>query len=148
MLTELCEYLKNWFNTDMPKRYGSFTVANGKVEGLEDMLTNGQYFRIVGSLFNDGVYKYGDEKGLEDETFNGAIWAMAVPKRAVTLARDIEDWQAKYGGNDSENMSPYTSESFAGYSYSKSSGGSSDTDFGDGSWQKQFKSRLARWRKI
>lgn len=148
MLTELCEYLKNWFDTNQPKRFGTFTISSGKVEGLEDMLASGQYFRIVGSVFNDGVYKYGSEEDLQDEVFDGAVWAMAVPKRALNLARDIEGWLAKYGGNDSASMSPYTSESFGGYSYSKSGGGSEDTDFGDGSWQKQFKSRLARWRKI
>ena len=149
MLTELCEYLKNWFDTDQPKRFGSFTISGGKVQGIEDMLVEGQYFRVVGSVFNDGVYKYGSEEELQDEVFDGAIWAMAVPKRAVTLARDIDDWMTKYGGNDSAAMSPFQSESFGGYSYSKGGGGSDDSDFGgDESWQKHFKSRLARWRKI
>ena len=43
--------------------------------------------------------------------------------------------------------SPYQSESFGGYSYTKASAGSSDS--GEGiTWQKKFKSQLNQWRKI
>lgn len=151
MLTEMCEYLKNYFDTDQPKRIASFTIQNGKVQGIEDMLAVGQYYRIVGSLFNDGVFKYGTEadENLTDEVFDGAIWAMAVPKRAVKLADDIAAWEAQYGKIDSEAMSPYQSESFGGYSYTKKGGDTSSDGISDpNSWQAAFKSRLARWRKI
>ena len=149
MLTELCEYLKNWFDTDQPKRFAKFTVESGKVAGIGDMLEVGQYYRIVGSTFNDGVYQYTEEPNgdLQDETFTGAIWAMRIPKRALKLANDIQEWMDKYGGIDSQSMSPYQSESFGGYSYSKSNGGAS-SDTGSGSWEDVFKSRLVRWRKI
>ena len=151
MLTELCDYLKNWFDTNQPKRFATFTVSGGKVEGLDTMLQIGQYYRIVGSVFNDGVYKYSMEadENLTDEVFDGAVWAMAVPKRVIKLADDIAAWEEQYGGVNSAAMSPYQSESFGGYSYSKASGGSSEdgTD-NPGSWQAAFKSRLVRWRKI
>ena len=146
MLTELCEYLKNWFDEDMPKRITSFTISGGKLQDVDDMLSEGQYYRIVNSKFNDGVYKYGDAD-LEDETFDGAVWAMRVPKRMITLAKDIEAWQKQYGDVSGQNMSPYQSESFGGYSYSKG-GGSSDDAYGSDSWQGKFKSRLDRWRKV
>lgn len=151
MLTELCEYLKNWFDTNLPKRIAKFTISDGKVQGVGDMLQNGQYYRIVGSVFNDGVYQYqaDPDDSLQDEIFEGAVWAMAVPKRAVKLASDIAEWMEKYGSVGSEAMSPYQSESYGGYSYSKSVGGSSDSDSGGGApWEDAFKNRLMRWRKI
>ena len=111
---------------------------------------DGQYYRICGSVFNDGVHKYGDESdSLVDESFDGAVWAMAVPPAVIALDADITAWQEKYGGAESEAMSPFTSESFGGYSYSKSSrSGTSGDDAGAGSWQSAFAGRLNMWRKI
>ena len=147
MLTEVCQYLKNWFNRKpdgrkYPEWSGTFTIENGALN-LE--LADGQYFRIMGSLFNDGVHQHGVDV-LTDETFDGAVWSMGVPPEVVQLAHDIEAWQANYGTSLSPNMSPYQSESFGGYSYSKGGGGSSDTD--SGTWQGAFATRLAPWRKI
>ena len=149
MLTDLCEYLKNWFDRDLPKRHATITIKDGKVQDVSDILTVGQYYRIVGSVFNDGVYQYSTDAdpNLTDEVFDGAIWTMAVPKRVINLSKDIDDWQAKYGSVDSENMSPYQSESFGGYSYSKGGGSSSDGSSTQ-SWEDVFKSRLNRWRKV
>ena len=151
MLTEICQYLKNWFNrkpdgTDYPKYYGIFTIEDGTIQ-MDGQLADGQYFRIMGSLFNDGIHKYGSDV-LTDETFNGSVWALSIPPQIVQLATDIEQWQAKYGSIDSEAMSPFQSESFGGYSYSKSGGGASDGVSGGGTWQTAFRDRLASWRKI
>lgn len=142
MLTSLCKELNNWFDTD--RYFGTFTIASDTIEGVE--LQDGQFFRIVGSVFNDGVYQYPASE-LKDETFNGAIWAMALPAEVIALADKIEAWQTKYGGVDSENMSPYTSESFGGYSYNKSGGGSS-ADGKAGTWQGAFASELSKYRKV
>lgn len=144
MLTELCQYLKNWF--DREHFHGKFTITDGSID-LHDHLQSGQYFRIIGSVFNDGVHQYPSEE-LTDETFVGTIWAMAVPPLVIELSADIDDWIAKYGGTDSAAMSPYQSESFGGYSYSKSGGGASDGTSLAGTWQGVFASRLNRWRKI
>lgn len=154
MLTELCQELRNWFNRkpdgeDMPKWIGTFRIASGSIAGLE--LTNGQYYRIIGSLFNDGVHKYGDASDtLTDEEFEGVVWSMAVPPQIVTLANDIAAWVDKYGGIDSSAMSPFNSESFGGYSYSKSSGGSTSCggSSGGGTWQSVFAGRMKYWRKL
>ena len=148
MLSQICLYLKNWFDYGQTKYFGTFTIENGTFDVLNDIQT-GQYYRIVGSVFNDGIYKRGSEKAdtLKDETFDGAVWLMAVPKDVESLATEIAMWQEKYGSLDSENMSPYQSESFGGYSYSKSSGG----DSGNGtsvSWQNTFADRLRRYRKV
>lgn len=146
MLAELCKELKNWdFQKRAEKHFGEFEIRDGQLVGFEDKLANGQYFRIVESTFNDGIYKY-PAKQLKDEKFDGAVWAMAIPEEVIALAEDIKNWRNKYEGIGSPNMSPYNSESFGGYSYSKSGGGS--TTDGSGTWKKVFASRMNKWRKI
>ena len=142
-LTDICTYLKNWF--ERKKYYDTVVIRDGSLTGFDGILQDGQYYRIVGSVFNDGVHKFGDNTDvLTDETFDGSVWAMAIPPTVIALASDVKEWVAKYGGVDSPSMSPYNSESFGGYSYSKS-GGSTD---GTGGWQSAFGNRLSPYRKI
>lgn len=149
MLTEICQYLHNWFNrkpdgSDYPKYSGAFVVVNGELD--MDDLAEGQYFRIMGSLFNDGVHKKG-EGDLKDESFDGEIWSMGVPPQIVALSDNIGAWVKKYGDTDGAALSPYQSESFDGYSYTKQA--SAGTSGGSGvSWSSVFGSSLAPWRKI
>ena len=149
MLTEICLYLKNWFDFHQRKFFGEFTIKDGAITNpVADKIQTNQYYRIVGSVFNDGVHKKGSEE-LADETFRGAVWLMAVPKEVIDLATEIEAWQAKYGSLDSENMSPYQSESFGGYSYSKASGGNNEASGSSvPTWQGVFGARLRRYKKI
>lgn len=137
MLEEVLMYLNNWFIADTEQ--GTFTIENGSIE-LPSLLPN-QYFRIIGSVFNDGLHKQGDTD-LDDETFTGTIWYLAVPKLIISLVAEIEEWQSKYGATAA---SPYASESFSGeYSYTKGSGSNGTvTD-----WKAQFASRLASFRKL
>lgn len=139
MLTELCGVLRNWFETD--RISGTYTVENGSI--TLPFLQNGQFFRVVGSVFNDGVHQYPDY-AMTDETFDGSIWPMSVPPALLCLGEEIKAWQEK---NGDIAASPYTSESFGGYSYSKSTSGSA-TGAGMVTWQSVFKSRLNQWRKI
>ena len=157
MLTELCAFLKNWFVAEMC--YGDFKVADGLVtwaDGTELPLQDGQYFRIIGSIFNDGCHSYhigaeGEESPsnptLKDEEFNGSVWTMAVPPDVIALAKEIEAWRTKYEGADSPALSPYNSESFGGYSYSKSAGNTASGATGT-TWQSVFGNRLIRYRKV
>lgn len=128
---------------------GEFSIENGELTGDIDLLKN-QYYRIVGSVFNDGVHQYGVDVLIDEPIFEGAVWYMAVPPEVVKLAKDIEDWQKKYGGADSAAMSPYNSESFGGYSYSKGGGGSASGGGGStgADWKSAFASRMNQWRKI
>ena len=143
MLGEVCQEINNWF--DKKRYFGEFVISDGVLQPGDFELLNGQYFRIIGSTFNDGVYQYPAEK-LADETFSGAIWAMAVPPAVIAISNEIEDWVNKY--TDAMN-SPYQSESFGGYSYTKkSSSGFSGSDSSTTTWQGVFASRLNRWRKI
>ena len=146
MLTELCQELRNWF--DLERHNGTFTIEGGSITA--PFLLSGQYFRVVGSVFNDGVHCFGDENDeLTDETFDGAVWALGIPKAVLDLSREIDEWCNKYADVNSAAMSPFTSESFGGYSYSKSGGASTSGNAGDGAtWQGTFRSRLNMWRKI
>ena len=136
-LAELCGDLRNYFDYD--RREGTYTISGGvlTVDGLQ----TGQYFRIAGSVFNDGVYMY-PATGLIDETFTGMIWFMAVPLDVVNLVSDINAWEDKYAAG---LAGPYQSESFGGYSYTKKSGSGSGGEY---TWKDAFKSRMDRWRKI
>ena len=143
MLTELCKELNNWFERE--KRSGSFRIVNGMLEA--DCLLPGQYFRGMGSLFNDGVHQYGNDF-LNDEDFTGSVWSLAIPVAVIKLSEDIDAWRAKYEAPDSSAMSPYMSESFGGYSYSKGSAISGTGTGGATSWRTSFASRMNAWRKI
>lgn len=144
---EVCQYLKNWFDRNQPKYIGKITINNGALSETYGLKV-GQYFRIIDSTLNEGVYKY-PLTTLTDETFNGAIWGMALPKAFLALLDEIEAWKAKYAAADSAAMSPFTSESVPGvYSYSKNSGGNDTTTDKSGTWQGVFGSRLAPYRKM
>ena len=146
MLTELCQELKNWFEREI--HFGTFTIEGGQLAD-SSFLQDGQYFRVVGSVFNDGVHQEPADD-LVDESFEGAIWAMAVPPTVIALSDRIDEWTEKYGGVDSASMSPFQSESFGGYSYSKGSGSSSGSSGGSSvpTWKSVFADDLNRWRKI
>jgi hypothetical protein len=151
MLTEICQDLKNWFDGNQPKLYDTFEISGGRIitDTFTEVIQNNQYFRIIDSTFNDGVYQYTEALRLTDETFDGSIWLMAIPKEVITLADEIAAWNNKYGGVDSSLMSPFSSESFGGYSYTKASAGSGSSDGSSApTWQSMFAKRLNLWRKI
>ena len=147
---EVCQYLKNWF--DKNRYMGEIQIENGALSESYGLLAN-QYFRIIGStLNNDGVYQY-PITTLTDETFDGAIWGMSLPRAFIALLDDIEAWKARFNSLDTRDgkqaMSPFNSESFGGYSYSKSNGGTGDTNKDkSGTWQGVFGARLAPYRKM
>ena len=152
MLAEICRFLRNWFEVD--KYFATFTISDGTVKfsnGSAVPILSGQYFRIVGSVFNDGIYSNPTKAGaLVDEVFTGAVWALAIPKEILEISDEIDEWVTTYGGAKSEANSPYSSESFAGYSYSKASQSGSDgaLDASAGDWRSVYASRLREWRKI
>ena len=128
---EMCASLRNYFALDPIS--GEFTIKDSDI--TVPGLVRGQYFRIDGSVFNDGVHRYGEISMNGDETFTGTITPMSVPPAFEAVAAEIEEWKQK---NAEVINSPYQSESFGGYSYTK----------GSASWQGVFAKRLNRWRKI
>lgn len=150
-MTEICQYLKNWFDRDQKKWRGKINITGSAItcDNKPVALQSGQYYRIIGSLFNDGVHVLAETDQLTNEEFTGVIWSMAVPPDFASLVGEIEAWQAKYGNPDSYALSPYNSESFGGYSYTKSNGSSGSLNNGGaGTWQGTFAKRLSMWRKI
>ncbi len=137
MLNEVCAEIRNYFVNEIHN--GTFEIVGGKIAPL-DFIQENQYFRIVGSVFNDGVYKNTADLVLTDEIFSGAVWSMAVPPCVIDLAAEIK----AFNESDAGKPSPYTSESFGGYSYSKAT----DSDGVPLTWQKVFANRLNKYRRI
>ena len=139
MLEQVLMNIRRWFPVEGGIHSGTFTIKHGGI--TLPFLADGQYFRICGSVFNDGLHQY-NVLDLVDETFTGTIWALAIPKAVIELADEIQKWQEK---NGEASVSPYQSESFGGYSYSKAT----DAETGGAvTWQSVFKRQLSAWRKI
>lgn len=144
-------YVRNYFIRE--RHIGDFSISGGMLSP-HDFLLDGQRFYITGSFLSDGVYTYhpdgikndddSAEVDLKDENFSGVVYLLAVPPAFIALVQQIEEWVGKFG--DAAN-SPYQSESFNGYSYSKSSGGSADGGSSP-TWQSTFRSQLNQWRKV
>ena len=133
MLDEICRHIRNYFVRDLYR--GEYSIVNGSID--LGFLKKGQYFRIVGSTFNDGVWQYPTSE-LTDETFVGVIGAMSVPPAFIALADEIKAYAEK------DTATAFTSESFGGYSYTKAT----DANGAPIGWQKVFASRLSKWRKL
>ena len=143
MIGQICDYIHNYFANDGDKHAGEYSIENGSI--TLPFLLNGQYFRVIGSALNDGVYQY-PAYGLSDETFNGEIWAMRVPRDVLQIASEVAEWVEKYGD---KAASPFQSENVIGvYNYAKAMGGQG-ADYGPrSSWHDVFGTRLSRWRKL
>lgn len=136
MLEQILMHLNNWFLVPGGVYEDTYTVEDGGI--ALPFLATGQYFRVIGSVFNDGLHQY-PATDMTAETFDGAIWALAVPKQVVALADEIQAWTAKQG-----SPSPYTSESFGGYSYSKATGANGVAV----GWREVFAGQLKPWKKL
>ena len=140
ILDELCSEIRNWFEVKIGG--GTFTVRNGMIEP-HNFLKDGQYFRICGSVFNDGVHLFSSSfiPSLTDEAFDGTVWAMAVPPAVIALAGEIKDYKASGEGN----ATAIVSESVGGHSVSRATGKDGIPATG---WERVFAKRLNKWRKI
>ena len=145
MLTEICQYLHNYFEYE--KHFGLISIIGDVVfcDGEEIEMDEGQYFVLFRERFAIGVYQYGDE--LTDKTFMGSVWLMDIPDAILKANEWAEQWMEKNGGVDSAANSPFQSESFGGYSYSK--GNNSNGKAGVGIFdQASFVGMLAPYRKL
>ena len=145
-LSIFCEEVNNYFNAHK-KIVGDFTITGGNIQLPEGVLKTNQYFRIKNSTFNDGVHKY-PATDLESETFSGQIWPMAVPATVMDLVAAIIEWRTKYEAAGSAAMSPYTSESFSKYSYTKAAGGNATDGSDKTTWQGAFANQLKLYRRV
>lgn len=161
MLYEIMNHIHNFFPVKGAAITGEITIGDwifdtlnfdvGVTEDTKDLrysttairlpLQDGQYYLVSGSIFNDGVYQYhkGNTAPLQEETFNGVVVPLAIPKLFLSLVDEISEWQAKNG-----NLGAYQSESFGGYSYSRATNSKGETY----TWQDAFRARLNPWRKM
>ena len=136
LITQICRHIKNYFEYEFHP--GSYTVSDGKISPC-DFLIEGDFYRISGSRYNDGVHRH-PASDLKDESFDGIVSLMALPDGFLKTVSEIES----YCSSDDTSASPYLSESFGGYSYTRLTG----SDGVGIPWQRAFKSRLNEWRKI
>lgn len=134
MLETILNHLHNWFPIRGAARAGTFEIVSGAFANV-DFLKDGQYFRVKGSVFSDGLHQY-PAFNLADETFDGEIWPLAIPVQVIELAEEIEQWR------DKNPETGKISESFENYSYTRASSGGEVVG-----WQRVFASRLNHWRK-
>lgn len=114
-ITRICAWLKNHF---LYKKYeGTFTLVSG-IAPLDSLL-DGQYFVIVNSVLNNGVFQNTAESlaKLRPETFTGRIWSMSVPVDFEELIADSNAFEEKVQELGVADKG-FSSESFGGYSYS------------------------------
>lgn len=136
MIGEILAYLKNYFVVET--YHGTFTIEDGQ-EPKGVPFHDGQYYRVIGSIYNDGVWQAGNDT-LVSETFTGTVQLLAIPPDLVMLAHEIEEFH-----NKPENQNTaYTSESWNGYSYTRRT----DKNGRPLSWTTLYASRLNRWRKL
>ena len=135
MLEAILNSLHNWFLIPGAARSGTFEVVSGTLD--VDFLKCDQYFRVEGSVFNDGLHQH-PGVDMQDEVFDGTVYPMAVPRAVIELADEIKTWC------ETNPVSDKTSESFDGYSYTRSGGNGGYI----GGWQAAFASRLSPWKKV
>lgn len=142
MLEQTLRELKNYFIKKV--WYGTFTVSEGRLD-LQGRIQEGQYFKIHGSVFNDGVYQYPATE-LHDEVYVGEVWCLAIPKPVLDAVAAKEAWLAT---NSDVLNSPFASESFGGYSYSKKGSASGNGVGGGGVTSGTiYDDTLRQWKKI
>lgn len=137
-LNLICAEINNYFAVD--KIFDKFEIKDGKLTTDNINVAKNQYFRIVGSMFNDGIYQHPDTN-LIDESFDGAIWLMIVPQDILDLSKKIEEWEANHA---KQAESPYQSESLNPYSYSLKTG----SDGKSFTWKDAFANQLKTFRKL
>lgn len=147
MIEAVCAHVHNYFETDKNTGLrmiypGTYKIVNGSI--TLPFLLNGQYFRILGSEMNDGVYQY-PAADMIDETFTGVIWKMRPPRPFLELVDEIDEWLEKYGDT---MRNPYQSEDVIGvYRYTKMTSGKVTGDY-IATWQNVYKDQLNEWRLL
>lgn len=142
-ITRMCTILHNFFTDKNHIFYNIYTIPDNILNN--NFINKGQYFRITGSCFNNGVYCNISEdlKRLKNETFKGSIWVMDVPPDFISLCEEVERFNAKIA-ELSGNFRGYSAESWGGYSYNLPTSAPSYMH----DWQYKIKQAMNAYRKI
>jgi hypothetical protein len=146
ILEQVLNHIHNWFVYDQMDVRCS--IEGGSLPASVS-IPDGAWYRVQGSLFNDGLHQHPADD-LTDETFDGTITVCAIPNALLDVVEEIEEWQDAYSAGQKKALgSPYSSESFDGYSYNmRDYSGSNSASGGLSGWQAEFASRLNPWRKV
>lgn len=144
ILEEVLYHIHNWFVRETIHVSATAVTGSKLPASISSRLLDGQWYRIEGSYLNDGLHQHPDTE-LSDETFDGTISLLAIPKPLLSVAEQIGEW---IKANGTAAHGPYASESFGGYSYTMKSDSWSQNGSGLSGWQLAFKSDLNPWRKI
>lgn len=144
ILEEVLYHIHNWFEREAVS--SNVRIEDGSLPAsVSSHLLEGQWYRIDGSVLNDGLHQHPADD-LTDETFEGTVTTLVIPRPLLRIAEDIAAWQE---ANGKAVDGPYASESFDGYSYSlKSDSGSNSGSGGLSGWRLAFRDRLNPFRKI
>ena len=152
-MIDIMKEIKNFFIATI--EYGDFAIEDGILSVNEDYLI-GQYIYIpgavrrrnetVGSILNEGIYLVQDTLitlvGVQDEAWTGAVCGLAIPQDFWELANEIAVFQAE--ASKSPAAGAISSESFAGYSYSKVTNASGLPV----TWRDAYAGRLNKYRRL
>lgn len=161
----LCAATHNYHETD--RVIDDYAIENGNIS--LPFLVAGQFFRIVGSKFNDGVYIYSEDYIFRDATWDDVLkdnrdWNSITeeewgelkhvelideefhggvwPMRMPRAFLTLAKEIEEYNSSEAAKASPYISESISGhYSYTKANNH-------DNAWESVFSVKLKRWRKV
>ncbi len=139
---EVMRHINNFFERGY--RATEYTITGGALEPA-DLLRPGLWVCITGSFYHDGAWRIDADLRLEDlpentpdETFTGRVWLLAPPPAFLALCDEIAEFVQK------NSVTPYQSESFGEYSYTKAQGKGG----GILSWQEAFADRLQPYRHM
>ena len=146
MLERVLTHIHNFFD------HGSFYLSDCTIEGgrlpRSVTLPEGVWYRIEGSLLNDGLHRH-VAPDLNDETFAGTVTVCAVPNALLDIVEEIQEWvDANAEARAKAASTPYQSESFDGYSYNLRGDLSGSTGHELTGWQSAFATELNAWRKM
>lgn len=151
MLSEITRSINNHFAIDQRTgglygaEQGEFAIADGRIAVKSKYLV-GQYIAISGSMLNDGVYKIDavsdgaiSVTGLIDETFDGTIYSLRIPREFIALCDRINAFAESEDGQAGNIVSAgfgIQSQSFATDEAGQKSG-----------WEYAFRTSLHRYRR-
>lgn len=141
MLIDIMRHIKNFFSYSSED--GTFKIENNILTGINNKPLVGQYFALVGSVLNDGVYKATDSlkmpEGAKDEVWEGTVYLLRIPREFLTLAEEIKAFNESPTGAASN----ITSASFGIQSMSFAT----DANGNKSGWESTFAKRLNPYRR-
>lgn len=145
MLEEVLTHIHNWFRRDAVAANACSIVDGQLPTNITAEMIEGQWYRVEGSYLNDGLHLH-PATDLSDETFDGTITLLAIPRPLLKVVEDISSWQ---DANGAAVDGPYASESFGGYSYQlKTDSAAGSASGGLSGWRLAFRDRLNPWRRM